>query len=333
MDDFGRQRLRLYRFTSVAVALLAANLTPGRDAMAQSDTVSLQTAHGILFGTLLQPETPGMHPLAVIIAGSGPTDRDGNSGALPGKNNSLKMLAEALAERGIASLRYDKRGIAESRAAMGLERDLRFDQYADDAAGWVTQYRGDPRFSTITIVGHSEGSLLGMLAARAAHADGYVSIAGAGRSAPQVLREQLAHNLQPDLLAQAEAIMQSLEAGTLVDTVPKPLWALFRPSVQPYLASWFRHDPAREIAELTMPVLVVQGTTDLQVTVADATRLAKAQPRAKLVVLEGMNHVLKPVGGSGAAQLPSYSDPTLRIVSDVPDAIARMVKTLKTARS
>ena len=142
---------------------------------------------------------------------------------IPGGNNSLKLLAEGLAERGIASLRYDKRGVAASATAMVSEANLRFDMYADDAAGWIRRLRSDPRFSTITVVGHSEGSLLGMLATQRAAADGYVSIAGAGRAADKVLREQLGKQLPPDLLSFSNKALDALLAGHTVDSVPPPL--------------------------------------------------------------------------------------------------------------
>ena len=143
----------------------------------------------------------------------------------------LKLLAEGLAERGIASLRYDKRGIAASAKAMVNEADLRFDMYADDAAGWIRRLRSDPRFSSITVVGHSEGSLVGMLATQRGSADGYVSIAGTGRPADKVLREQVGKQLPPDLLAFVNKTLDALLAGRTVDSVPLQLASLFRPSV------------------------------------------------------------------------------------------------------
>jgi hypothetical protein len=198
---------------------------------------SLETPTGKIAGTLLVPAATGRVPLVVIIAGSGPTDRNGNSPLLPGGNNSLKLLAEGLAERGIASLRYDKRGVAASATAMVSEANLRFDMYADDAAGWIRRLRSDARFSTITVVGHSEGSLLGMLATQRGAADGYVSIAGAGRAADKILREQLGKQLPPDLLSFSNKGLDALLAGHTVDSVPPPLLSLFRPSVQPYMIS------------------------------------------------------------------------------------------------
>src|SRR6266542_3700429 len=164
--------------------------TPAPVAVAEEE-VTLKTLTGDVFGTLELPAARTPVPVALIIAGSGPTDRNGNSPALPGTNNSLKMLAEGLADRGIASLRYDKRGIAASRPAATAEQDLRFTNYIDDAVAWIRKLREDPRFSTVTLVGHSEGSLIGMVAAKDGGADAFVSLEGAGRKAADIITEQL----------------------------------------------------------------------------------------------------------------------------------------------
>jgi pimeloyl-ACP methyl ester carboxylesterase len=297
-----------------------------------SDSVVLRTPTGNIQGTLLTPSSPRPIPLVVIIAGSGPTDRDGNSMLLPAKINSLKLLAEGLAANGIASVRYDKRGVAGSVGAMTSEANLRFTMYADDAAGWVTMFRADPRFSSIVIVGHSEGSLLGMLATKSAHADGYVSIAGAGRPAAAVLREQLSKQLPPDLLATANRVLDTLVAGHTADFAPPVLATLFRASVQPYLISWLPLDPAALIAGLTVPILITQGTYDTQVPRGDADLLAKAQPKARLVVIEGMTHVLKKSTGDIASQQATYTDPSLGIARELVDAISAFVKAIPAPR-
>jgi hypothetical protein len=255
-------------------------------------------------------------PVVLLLSGSGPTDRNGNSPALPGKNNALLMLAEGLASNGIASLRYDKRGVGESAGAMVAEASLSLDTYVDDALAWCQQLRKDKRFSAVIVAGHSEGSLIGMLAAKRCGADGFISISGAGRSAADILRTQLAGKLPPDLAAQSEAIIKNLEAGRMTENPPPQLDAIYRPSVQPYLISWFRYDPAKWIATLTVPVLIVQGTTDLQVTVDDAKRLAAANPKAKLLLIEGMNHVLKEVPPDRDKQIASYSNPDLRLAPE-----------------
>ena len=294
-----------------------------------SDTLHVSTPAGALEGSFLCPATPAPWPAVLLIAGSGPTDRNGNSAGLPGANNSLQLLAEALADRGIASLRYDKRGIGGSRATLTSEADLRFEMLADDAAAWVERMRLDPRLSTITIAGHSEGSLLGMLATQRANADAYVSLEGAGRAASTVIHEQLTARAPASLTARSDSIMAELDAGRTVDSVPPELMALFRPSVQPYLISWFRHDPATEVAKLQVPVLIVQGTTDIQVSQQDARLLAAADPRAKLVILDGMNHVLKLVPPDMAQQMKSYSDPALPVAPQLVDAVAAFVKDVR----
>ena len=291
-----------------------------------SDSLQVSTPSGALEGTFVCPETPAPWPAVLLIAGSGPTDRNGNSVGLPGANNSLQYLAEALAERGIASVRYDKRGIGASRAAMTSEADLRFDVLAGDAAAWVQRMRLDPRISTITVVGHSEGSLLGMLAVQRANADAYASLEGAGRPAAAIIHEQLAARAPVALAAEADSIMAEISAGRTVDSVPPALGALFRPSVQPYLISWFHYDPATELARLQIPVLIVQGTTDIQVPVDDARRLAAADPRGKLVIIDGMNHVLKMVPADQAAQMKSYSDPSLPVARQLVRALASFIE-------
>jgi len=292
---------------------------------AQATDVHLDTGTGTLSGTLLVPANTPPVPVVLIIAGSGPTDRDGNSAMLPGKNNSNRLLAAALASHGIASLRYDKRGIGASAAAMTSEATLRFDTYVDDAAKWVRQLRTDPRFSTITIIGHSEGSLIGMIAARIAGADGYVTIAGPARNAADVLRDQLRPAVPPDLFQQADSILGELEAGRTVASPPPSLASLFRPSVQPYIISWFRYRPATELARLTIPVLIIQGTTDIQVPVDEATALHAATPGAQLVVIDGMNHVLKDVPADQAAHVASYSDSTLALNARLVAAIVGFI--------
>ena len=327
--------MRRYAMSAIAVAIAAATLA-AQPPMTER-TVSLDLPpNGRIFGSLAAPGGGGRTPLVIIIAGSGPTDRDGNSAALPGKNNAYKMLAEALASRGIASLRYDKRGIAAS-AILGLkESDLRFEDYASDAAGWVTQLKQDTHFTSVTLVGHSEGSLLGMLAARKAGADGFVSLEGPAKDAADVLREQLRPQIGsvPALWDANEKVLTTLQGGQTVDPLPAPLplvsglAALYRASVQPYLISWFKYTPTVEVAKLTMPVLLIQGTTDIQVPPADVDALKAARPQATVTVVQGMNHVLKHVDGDAATQAPAYSDPTLPIAPEVPDAIATFVRAL-----
>jgi pimeloyl-ACP methyl ester carboxylesterase len=268
--------------------------------------VILETKSGQIFGTLTTPNQFSKIPVALIIAGSGPTDRDGNGPML--KSNAYKKLAYGLAENNIASLRYDKRGIAESQAAMKKESDIRFDDYVNDAKEWIQLLKKDKRFSTVSIIGHSEGSLIGLLAA--GKADKFISIAGAGQSIDKTLKEQL--SAQPkEILELSNPIIESLKQGKTVDKVDPKVEMLFRPSVQPYLISWFKYDPQIEIRKVNIPILIVQGTNDIQVTVEDAKRLSKANPKAQLVMIDKMNHIFIPVEGDRQANIATYNNPAI----------------------
>src|SRR5262245_9230042 len=311
--------------TAVIAGILAGCLT---HAWAIEQRIRLETETGVLHGSLDLPNGTPPFPIVLIIAGSGPTDRDGNQALL--KNDSLKLLGQALASKGIAALRYDKRGIAESAAAAPKEEDLRFETYVADAVQWINLLRRDSRFSSIGIIGHSEGSLIGMLAAKQVKLDRLASIAGAGRPASELIRKQLDAMLPPNLKTSGEQILNELISGQTVTDVPKELAPLYRPSVQPYLISWFKYDPAREIRALEVPVLIIQGTADLQISIDDAQRLAQAKKDATLRVIDGMNHVLKRVT-SPAEQKLAYTDPSLPIEAAIVEEIAAFV-TMKSTR-
>jgi pimeloyl-ACP methyl ester carboxylesterase len=294
-----------------------------RGLFAMESDYRLDTSTGAIDGTLSVTST-SLSPVVLIIAGSGPTDRNANSLGLGLHSDAYRLLAADLEQQSIASLRFDKRGVGASAAAMSSEHDLTFDTYIADVASWLRKLRADGRFTKIVVAGHSEGSLIGMVAAQRAPADAFVSLEGAGRPIEVVLREQLKPKLSPELYQQADAIITSLQNGKSVATVPPELNVLFRPSVQPYLISWFKYDPALEIAKLRMPVTIIQGTADVQVTMADAQALHNAAPASKLVVVKGMNHVLKyaPDTSSQAAILKGYENPSLPVDPRVVDAVA-----------
>ena len=283
-----------------------------------------------LHGTLCVPaEAEGAVPLVIIVAGSGPTDRNGNNPQM--ENNSLKMVAEALQAEGIASLRYDKRGIARSRVEGLKEEELSFDDYVADLKAWVDRYAEDRRFSKIVILGHSEGSLVGLAVATDDPAvKGFVSVAGSGRSADKLIKEQVGRQ-SSQLLAMIAPIVDSLKAGRTVEGVMPQLNSLFRPSVQPYLISWFRYDPAELIARVQCPVLVVQGDKDLQVTMEDADGLCAACPAARKAVIQGMNHVLKTTDTMEmqVQVIKTYMDPTLPLHRDLMPPVVAFIKDLK----
>ena len=297
-------------------ALTLSGCAQGAPANVSSEAVQLETMTGTLYGTLRVPQVENPVTAALILPGSGPTDRNGNGGPAL-QTDAYKLLAEALSENGIASLRIDKRGVGESTAALPNEEAIRFDTYVSDAVSWLAQLRDDPRFDRVAVIGHSEGALVGLLSAKQADADLYVSVAGAGERASDTLRRQLSAQLPAALMQEVDALLTRLEAGEVVEPLPESISSipalanLFRPSVQPYLISWFKYDPAQAIATLSIPALLIQGTTDLQVSTEDARMLQKAQPNAELVIVEGMNHVLKDAPADPAANGATYTNPTL----------------------
>lgn len=278
--------------------------------------VQLKTSTGDIEGSLILPKPNPTKSVALIIAGSGPTDRDGNSMGM--MNNSLRMLALELQKKGIASLRFDKRGIAMSRGAGLKEADLRFENYINDVKGWVLYLKNELKFNKIIVIGHSEGSLIGIIASQDKNVTKFISLAGAGQRADRILREQL-KNQPPSAAIQINGILDELVKGRTVDNTPPELNSILRKSVQPYMISWFKYDPQKEIAKLTIPVLIVQGTTDIQVSTTDANLLHKGLPRAKLVIVEGMNHILKNAPADRQLNIATYTEPDLPLKKELID--------------
>ncbi|KFF06767.1 alpha/beta hydrolase family protein [Flavobacterium reichenbachii] len=275
-----------------------------------------------LYGTLTTPDLTKKYPVALIIAGSGPTDRDGNNPMM--KNNSLKMLSEALAKNGIASLRFDKRGIGESKSSALTESSLVFENYTEDVKSWINLLKQDKRFSKVIIIGHSEGSLIGMIAG--AKADKFISIAGAGDSADKIIKAQISSKSMKQIEDMTFPIIDSLKNGNTVKKVDPMLNSLFRPSIQPYLISWFKYNPQTEIKKVTAPILILQGNNDLQVTVKDAENLAQANKNAELVIIDKMNHIMKVIDGDQQANFASYSNETLPLSETLVNKIVSFIQ-------
>ncbi|WP_053149877.1 alpha/beta hydrolase [Pseudomonas sp. Pf153] len=289
--------------------------------------ISLDTGNGELFGSLLLPKSDTPVPVVLIISGSGPTDRDGNNPE-GGRNDSLKRLAWVLARHNIASVRYDKRGVAASLAATPDERNLSVEAYVADAVAWSRKLAADPRMGPLILLGHSEGALIASLAAPQAHAAAVISLSGSARPIDQVLRQQLSQRLPPPLMLRSNELLDSLKAGRPDGNVPAQLQFIFRPSVQPYLISLFRQDPAGAFAALKVPALIIQGSHDIQVGVEDARQLKAARPDAELALIEGMNHVMRIVPNDVKRQLDSYKDPNLPLAAELGTRIVGFIDSI-----
>src|SRR5690554_3521013 len=295
-------------------------------ASAQEKTFSTQevSVNEFLDGTLYTPNIPEKTNLVILIAGSGPTNRNGNQVGM--KNNSLRFLAQSLAENGISVYSYDKRLFSLLKSGDFDESKLLFDDFITDASDVVSYFRKENQYNKIIIVGHSEGSLIGMMAAKASKANGFVSIAGAGNPIDQVLEFQISQNA-PFLLEQTKEVLQELKAGNMVEVKNAALLSLFRESVQPYMISWLTYNPQDEIKKLNIPVMIINGTADLQVTVSEAELLKKARPEAKYLIITDMNHVLKEVKDDTENQ-QSYTNPDLPVAAELIQGISDFVNTL-----
>ena len=297
-------------------------------AVAVGMPVTAPGPQGPLEGTYLDA---GKHtPVVLIIPGSGPTDRDGNN-PLGITAAPYRLLAKALATQAVSSVRIDKRGIGGSKGAVADGNKVTIADYVTDTHNWIAAIRKRTGVKCVWVLGHSEGSLVALAAAQQPDGMcGVISVSGAGRKLSDVIRDQLRANpANAPLLDQAMAALDALEKGQHVDVsgMNPALLRLFAPQVQDFLIDDFRHDPAKLAASLKLPLLIVQGERDIQVSAADARALAAAQPKAKLVLVPAMNHVLKDVANDDrSANVATYSDSSLPVDSTLIDAVASFVK-------
>ncbi len=281
--------------------------------------------NSLLNGTLYSPSKQTKKTnLVILIAGSGPTDRDGNQKGLT--NNSLKLLAEALANKGIAVYSYDKRIFAQMATGKLDEASLSFDNFIDDAKAVLLHFKNQKKYHSISIAGHSEGALIGMVAANS-NADAYISIAGAGRPIDEVLLEQIGKQA-PFLKEEVQKNLETLKNGTTFELKNQMLASLFRASVQPYMISWIKYNPQAEIKKLQIPTLLINGDKDIQVSVQDAQLLQQAKPDAQLKIIPNMNHIFKLIKGDDAENKASYTNPDLPIATDLSELITTFIKSI-----
>lgn len=294
---------------------------------AYGEELEVAVRGGALRGSLLVPEGEGPFPLVVLVSGAGETDRDGNNYNVPGRNDGLKALALALRGEGVASYRYDKRGSGESYALVASEAELSFDDYVADCAAVAAALGADGRFSRLVLAGHTEGGLVAAAAAArlGSAVPGLALLCPSGKSAAESVEEALAEAPE-ELRPEAEAIMAALRGGGTYPE-PSPYFAdFFRPSFQPYLASWFRYDLSRELESYAGQLLLVQGNRDFQVSLSEFSVLAARKPDAAAVVLQGMNHVLKEVGPDLEENYRSFGDPGFPLAEGLSTLVAAFAR-------
>jgi hypothetical protein len=281
---------------------------------------------GAIDAWLSTPSGPEQPPVALLIAGSGSTDHDGNGPQV--KPATLKKLSDALVARGIATLRYDKRGAGGWKGDYGKPEDFRFKDYVDDAAALVTHLRAGGKFSKIIVIGHSEGGLVAILTARRIPVDKLVLLAVAARKQGDLLKAQLEKKLPPDKFAAIAKAVEAIMAGEIVD--PPPPGLAIPPSLQPGIASAFTEDPIPPLQKIEEPILIVAGAKDSQLARLDFLALTAAAFAAKTLWVPEMNHVLVDVTDD-ADDLAAYNQPERPLDADMVAAVADFIL-MKTAR-
>tara|TARA_B100000989_G_scaffold10668_1_gene7233 strand:+ start:24 stop:950 length:927 start_codon:yes stop_codon:yes gene_type:complete len=274
-----------------------------------------------IHGTLINSKNPNS-TLAIIISGSGPTDRDGNNISL--KSDYLKMLAEGLQENQISTYRYDKRGVGKSVGDLKSGYEIKFSDYINDVVSIIKHFKDSKKFKELVVIGHSEGALIGMIASQSI-ADKFISVAASGEDYLTLIERQL--SIQPSFVrSMSEPIIEKLKDKKMVDSVPPLLNSLFRADVQSYLIDASGYDPVEEISKLNMPILIIQGSTDIQIEVSDALILHKAAKNSKLEIIDGMNHVFRQATDNPLLNLQTYGNPELPIDNNMVNIISEFIE-------
>lgn len=308
------------------ICLLLGNLLIAQNTYQFSTSeVDIPTTSVTIKGTLLSPIEVKNKPLVILIPGSGPTDRDGNNAFM--KNNSLKLLAEALSENNIATYRYDKSVLSLSKKDTLEIKNLTLNTFILEAKTVIKYFKNQPSFSKIIVAGHSQGSLVGMIASKN-EADAFISLEGAGRTIDKIIISQI-QTQAPYLKDETIRILNELKKGKLVTDYNPMLASLFNKTIQPFLISWINYNPQLEIKKLKIPVLIIQGTADIQTSVQDGILLSQSVPQATFDTISKMNHLFKIIKGNILENKLSYNNPSLPISDKLTQKIVKFINELK----
>jgi alpha-beta hydrolase superfamily lysophospholipase len=290
---------------------------PTASALAEESSIKV----GAIDAVLTVPPGVERPPVALLIAGSGSTDHDGNGPQI--RPATLRKLSDQLVARNIATLRYDKRGAGGWKPEFGRPEDFRFKDYADDAVTLTNYLREGGKFSRVALVGHSEGGLVAILAAQRVGVDRLVLLVTSARRQGDLLKAQLEKKLAPDVFAPIAKAVDAIMAGQIVD--PPPPGLSIPPAMQPGIASAFVEDPIDPLKKIVTPTLIVGGGRDRQVARLDFMALSTASPAAKTLWLPDMNHVLNDVTND-ADDLAAYTQSDRPLDADLIEAVAAFVQ-------
>ena len=313
------------RFAFTFLLFFASFSTFAQTPQYKEEILTLKLKDGSLEGTLVTPTLVKRMPIVLIIAGSGPTDRDCNS-ALGLRTNSFKMLAEGLAAKGIASFRYDKRHIGKSKMTQKVA-DVTFDDFVNDATRWMDTLKSmkrKRRFTKFIVAGHSEGSLIALLMVQKTQTDALISLCGTAQRMDSIIYEQLGKQA-PFLVPQLKEVYDKWEKGEKVDSFPPMLRSVANPAIEKFIVSVMKYSPQVEIAKLNLPILLVSGKNDIQVPPKEAEMLSKANPKAKLVYFDHMTHVLKDGEANMMSAQKVYQQTDVPLTEGVVEAVVKWI--------
>ena len=305
------QIFRFFSFYFVATSLLVA----------QNFSTKNITINPNVEGTLLTPKDQNITPLVILIAGSGPTDRNGNQSFM--KNDMLKKIAESMSNNGIASFRYDKRIVKQIRNKT-IDKDISFDDFVTDAKSVISYFK--PNYKTMVVAGHSQGSLVGLLALEEG-VSGFISLAGAGKPIDEILIEQISKTA-PMFLEDSKRVLTLLKAGKTTTDFPMALSSIFNLDVQGFMSNWMQYNPTEEMKKHNIPTLIINGDKDLQVSVDEANLLHKAAQNGVLLIVEKMNHIMVKIEGEQLENMKSYNDASLEISPEVEKSMIEFIKNI-----
>jgi len=284
----------------------------------QSEEITLQNKEIQLPGTLTYSQENT--PLIIWVHGSGPVDRNGNQPAQNVNANYIKQFRDAVNKENIAFFSYDKR--TANKENIAFLKDTKVIDFATDAEVVIRYFKNKKQFSKIVLLGHSQGSLVAMLASK--NTDKYISLAGAGKTIDNIMVQQISKN-NPTLGAAARQQFDTLRATGKIKVVHPFLISVFAKPMQSFWLSWMLLDPLEEIKKLSMPVLIINGDKDLQVKIENAEALHAASLKSELVLIKNMNHVLKDIQ-KDKDNLSSYYQSTFQISKKLIETIVSFVK-------
>lgn len=304
--------------------LLLLITTPAFVLFGQSKDLSINAPGCLLKGTLTTPPdslVSGKKNLVIVVAGSGPTDRN------CGKSNAYYFLARDLRNKGIACFRYDKRSIGESEDSLDDLTKIQFNDMVKDLVQIIKYFKKNYNYDNIYLAGHSEGSLIAIIAAERIQVSGLISLAGSAYKAGDLIDKQLVANINhAELRKRALKINSQLKKGKQPKNIDIELYSLFNPLILSYLIEWYKYNPCNEIKRLTIPILILQGDNDLQVGEENGKKLHKAAQKSTLIIVKNMNHVLKEVASKERKEnLKTYFDREIEIMPEVATSIAGFI--------